>query len=197
MTSRGSLVVGLAGKAAAGKNTLLKVFLGRGFVVIDADQLGHEALEACSGALWNRFGTNERRALGTIVFRDRKALADLEAISHPYILSRIFQILDTLDGKPAVINAPLLSRLKLGKTLDVVIWVQAPLLARLKRAKARDNRGWLFVLRRAWIQRKLSAQDFGPDVDIHSVENPASPEQAWAQLERILDRLPHFPERKP
>jgi dephospho-CoA kinase len=195
--TQGSLVVGLAGKAAAGKNTLLQVFLGRGFVVIDADQLGHEALDACSSALVDRFGTNERKALGRIVFRDGKALADLEAISHPYIHSRILQILGTLQGKPAVINGALLSRLKLGTILDAVIWVKAPLLARLKRAKARDDRNWRFVVRRAWVQRKLSAQDFGADVDIHSVENRASPEQARANLERILDRLPHFPERKP
>jgi dephospho-CoA kinase len=200
LTRSGSLVVGLAGKVAAGKDTLLPAFTRRGFAVFDADQLGHEALAApeVAQAVQRRFGTIDRKTLGQQVFGDPKGLADLEALVHPWVTATLVQRLDQLAGQPAVVHAALLAKAGLESVLDAVIWVEAPLCTRLWRARQRDRRSWKFLLRRVWAQRKLGPQDFGADVDIHRVENPARPEQALVNLDVLLDRLIQvFPERKP
>jgi dephospho-CoA kinase len=144
-----------------------------------------------------RFGTTERKALGAMVFADPGALADLNALTHPWIRQRIVQALETAE-QPVVVHAALLGQLHLGVLLDTVLWVRAPLWTRLLRARGRDKRSWLFVLRRVWAQRKLRSQDFGQSVDIHTVENPARPALALAALDELLGRLMSvFPERKP
>jgi dephospho-CoA kinase len=197
LTPSGWPVFGLAGKAAAGKDTLLPVFVRRGFLVIDADRLGHEAREDLAPQVLARFGTTERKALGAMVFADPGALADLNALTHPWIRQRIVQALETAE-QPVVVHAALLAQLHLGVLLDTVLWVRAPLWTRLLRARGRDKRSWLFVLRRVWAQRKLRSQDFGQSVDIHTVENPARPALALAALDELLGRLMSvFPERKP
>ncbi len=200
MTGKGSLVVGLAGKVASGKDTLLPAFVRRGFAVFDADQLGHEALEApeVARAVRARFGTADRKELGGQVFGHPEALAALEALIHPWVTSTLLDRLERLGGQPAVVHAALLAKAGLEAVLDVVIWVKAPLWTRLRRARQRDRRPWSFLLKRVWAQRKLGPQDFGAGVDIHSVENPARPEQALATMDELLGRLIQvFPERKP
>lgn len=83
------MTVGLAGKACAGKDSLLPFFTSRGYTVVDADQIGHRALEVLAAQVQARFGTTDRRALGRRVFADPRELADLEALTHPWISTEI------------------------------------------------------------------------------------------------------------
>lgn len=176
------MTVGLAGKACAGKDTLVPFFLERGFTLIDADKVGHQALVANQEAVLARFGTLDRAALGKIVFSDPQALADLEAITHPWIDREIARQVAQAPGN-SLINAALLHKLRLHRLCDVVVWVQAPLLTRLLRARSRDGWPWKRIFQRIWAQRKLRSQVFGPDVDIVIVDNQGSPDQARRTLE--------------
>jgi dephospho-CoA kinase len=192
------LRIGLAGKAAAGKDTLLPVFEARGFVVIDADKIGHGALDALTEPVRARFGTTDRKQLGRLVFSDSQALADLEALVHPWIRAKIEKALQAHARQPVVINAALLIKLDLEPFLDAVVWVTAPWWVRLARARRRDRLPWRVLLGRLWAQRKLGAQDFSGNVDSYSVENRNDPERARVAVAALLDRLmPVFPERKP
>jgi len=193
-----NLRIGLAGKAAAGKDTLLPVFEARGFAVIDADKLGHGALEALAVPVKARFGTNDRKALGALVFSDKAALADLEALVHPWIAAEVEKAFQTNADRPVVLNAALLARLHLESQLDAVVWVMAPWWVRLARARRRDRLPWRVLLGRLWAQRKLGPQDFSAVADRYSVENRTDPEKAQNALAAILDRLQTvFPARKP
>jgi len=184
------LIVGLAGKACSGKDTLLPYFVKRGFAVIDADKLGHQALDANREAVLARFGTLERAVLGRLVFSNPQALADLEAISHPWINSEIRKHL--AEGAPnTVINAALLHKLGLYRLCDLIVWVRAPLLVRVMRARARDGWPWMRILHRILAQRKLSPQVFSGDVDILIVDNRSSPEEARRMLEDRLKEDTH------
>jgi dephospho-CoA kinase len=176
------LTVGLAGKACAGKNTLLPFFTDRGFTVVDADKLGHAALEANREAIVARFGTTHRPDLGRIVFSDPRALADLEAISHPWIAAEIRRQVSAAPSN-VVINAALLHKHELFRLCDVVVWVQAPLVQRLLRARARDHWSWKRIVQRIWAQRQLGPHVFPQDVDILVVDTRGTPVESRKRLE--------------
>jgi dephospho-CoA kinase len=90
----------LTGGIATGKSFCLSRFAALGAAVIDADVLAREAVSAGSPALaelTRRFGPGvlqpdgllDRGVLGRLVFSDRIARADLEAIVHPHVYRRI------------------------------------------------------------------------------------------------------------
>jgi len=189
------LIVGLAGKACAGKDTLVSFFTDRGFTVVDADKLGHRALEANRDAILARFGTLDRTALGKIVFADPRALSDLEAITHPWLAEAVRLQVGAAPGN-VVLNAALLHKQNLYRLCDVVVWVQTPLLTRILRARARDGWTWKRILQRIWAQRKLGAQVFPADVDILRVDNEGAPEGARGVLELRFGPVPAFPQKE-
>lgn len=91
--------VGLTGGIASGKTAVSDLLGDRGAVIIDADLLAREVVAPGTdglAAVVRRFGPTvltgdrvlDRAALGTIVFADPAARADLEAIIHPLVRRR-------------------------------------------------------------------------------------------------------------
>lgn len=94
------LRVALTGGIATGKSFCSARFAALGVPVVDADLLAREAVAPGSpglAAIASRFGPSviledgrlDRTALGTLIFADRSARADLEAIVHPEVYRRI------------------------------------------------------------------------------------------------------------
>jgi len=90
----------LTGGIATGKSFCLAVFAALGAATVDADVLAREAVAPGTPGLARvieRFGPGvlradgslDRAALGRVVFADRSARADLEAIVHPDVYRRI------------------------------------------------------------------------------------------------------------
>lgn len=88
--------IGLTGGIATGKSTVARLIEGRGFPVIDADQISHQLSqpnEAGYKGIVSHFGTSllndekliDRQKLGALIFSDRAHKASLEAILHPLI----------------------------------------------------------------------------------------------------------------
>ncbi|MEN3337673.1 MAG: dephospho-CoA kinase [Acidobacteriota bacterium] len=116
-----TLRVALTGGIATGKSFCLARFAALGVPVVDADALARDVVSAGSAALASiraRFGdsiiapggTLDRAALGRIVFRDRAARTDLEAIVHPAVYRRITEWFITLppETRLAIADIPLL-----------------------------------------------------------------------------------------
>lgn len=90
------LVLGLTGGIGSGKSTVAAMLAARGAVLIDADTVAREVVEpggpAYQGVV-DRFGPDvvagdgriDRPALAKIVFGNPPALADLNALTHPFI----------------------------------------------------------------------------------------------------------------
>ena len=189
------MTVGLAGKACAGKDALVPFFTDRGFSVVDADKIGHQALGANAPAVLARFGTVDRKALGGIVFSDPRALGDLEAITHPWIALEIRRQIGEAPGD-VVLNAALLHKQDLFRLCDIVVWVQAPLVTRFFRARTRDRWGFFRIFKRIWAQRKLRAQVFPGNVDILKVDNRGPLRGAQKMLEARFGPAPVFPTKE-
>ena len=117
------LKVALTGGAATGKSYVLDQFRRRGIACLQADEMAHGVMLAgteATAAIAERFGPEviaedgsvNRAVLGPIVFGDRAARRDLEAIIHPAVFRaievglRAFARLD--DTGLAVVEIPLL-----------------------------------------------------------------------------------------
>ena len=87
-------VIGLTGGIGSGKSTVSALMAEKGAYIIDADKVGHRALEhspevkqgvlsAFGPGVLSEAGAIDRKRLGEIVFNDPSALRRLNAIIHP------------------------------------------------------------------------------------------------------------------
>jgi dephospho-CoA kinase len=117
-------MIGLTGGIGAGKSTVAAMLAERGAVVIDADRVAHEVyLPGTRGheLLVERFGPDiladdgsvDRAKLGAIVFNDRQALTDLNAVIHPLVRQEVAQRLLAANeedpGAVVVVEAALMT----------------------------------------------------------------------------------------
>jgi dephospho-CoA kinase len=142
----------LTGGIATGKSYCLSQFASLGAAVIDADRLARDAVASGSRALdaiVARFGpsmlradgTLDRTALARIVFSDRAARADLEAIVHPEVYRRIGEWLATLPSgtRIAIADIPLLFETGHTHDFDRVVVVACEPGEQLRRLMSRDG----------------------------------------------------------
>jgi dephospho-CoA kinase len=141
----------LTGGIATGKSYCLGRFAALGAATIDADQLARQAVEPGTPGLRRvveRFGagilrqdgTLDRPALGRIVFADRTARADLEAIIHPEVYRRIGEWFANLPAgtRVAIADIPLLFETGQEHDFDRVIVAACAPAEQLRRLMARD-----------------------------------------------------------
>jgi dephospho-CoA kinase len=140
----GSAIV-VGGGIGAGKSSVLEVFGQAGFVLIQADAVGHEILSPdheAGRAVAHRWpsvvvdGQVSRPKLAAIVFSDPEALRELEEITHPAIRSEIVRRVQAANA-PVAIEIPILGMF--GDSAWHRIAIVAPADIRLARAAARGG----------------------------------------------------------
>ena len=165
------MTVGLCGRSGAGKGTVGLVFAALGIPSVDTDAV-YRSLTApadepspCVTALTERFGPEveapdhslNRAVLRKLVFGEgnERNLADLNAISHRFILEETRRIADEWFGKgvPIVLlDAPVLYESGFDRFCDAVVCVTAPEEVLLSRIMARDG------LSREEAEKRLASQ---------------------------------------
>ena len=145
------LLVGLTGGIGSGKTTLAALLAVLGAHPIDADELGHAALEPGEPA-WKEvvglFGDEilvpstrdiDRKRLARIVFADKDKLAGLNAIVHPVIMRGIGDGLEHYreTDEIVVLDAALIVELGIHEMVDVLVVVTASEEVRSERLVAR------------------------------------------------------------
>ncbi len=142
----------LTGGIATGKSYCLARFAALGAAVVDADRLAREAVAPGTEGLARvveRFGAGfllpdgslDRAALGRLVFSDRTARADLEAIIHPEVYRRIGEWFANLPGgtRVAIADIPLLFETGHQHEFEVVIVCACSPAEQLRRLTVRDG----------------------------------------------------------
>ena len=139
------LRVGLTGGIGSGKSSVAARLAGLGAVVIDADRIAREVVEPgmpSLSAIRERFGPSvvsddgilDRAGLGRIVFGDRAALRDLEAITHPAIWARTAELFAAAPDDAIVVHdMPLLVEAGMTGEYHLVLSVLTDTETRLRR----------------------------------------------------------------
>ena len=145
-------LVGLTGGSGCGKTTALHVLEDMGALMLDADALYHglavssaamrAELTGRFGDVYDAGGALDRKRLAAVVFGDPAALAELNAITHKYVLAEIDRRLTehALNGGTlAAVDAVALLESGLGARCAFTAAVTAPVEARAARIARRDG----------------------------------------------------------
>lgn len=156
--------IALTGGIASGKSYVVSRLRAAGVPVVDADVLAREAVAPRSDgldAVVKRFGPDiltpegslDRARLGELVFRDKKARADLEAIIHPFVRRKIDEFFQALPPEQpfGIADIPLLYETGRQRQFDKVIVVAAARDAQIDRVMDRG-------LSRDEAERRVAAQ---------------------------------------
>jgi dephospho-CoA kinase len=144
----------LTGGIATGKSFCLAQFAQLGAATVDADVLARDAVAPGSPGLAKvvaRFGPSvlredgslDRAVLGQIVFADRTARADLEAIVHPEVYRRIREWSASLPlgTRVAIADIPLLFETGHHHQFDPIIVCACTPAEQVRRIMVRDGLG--------------------------------------------------------
>lgn len=194
-------VVGLTGGVATGKS-LVSAELGRlGARIIDADLISREvfrpgthefeeAVRAFGAGILASDGTIDRKRLGAVVFGDPVKLRLLNGITHPAILRRIREDVESLKGAGGedviVVDAALLFETGLDVDMDTVVVVYAPPDAQVARLMKRD--GLTLEEARSRIDSQMPIDEKVKRAG-HIIDNSADAANAVAAARALFDKI--------
>ncbi|MGA9101273.1 dephospho-CoA kinase [Aeromicrobium sp.] len=186
--------LGLTGGIGSGKSTVSARLASHGAVVIDYDQLARDAVEVGTPALAaiaERFGPDviapdgslDRPGLGSIVFGDDAARADLEAITHPAIVELAIAREATVPDDGVVVHDhPLLVEMGMAAFCDLVVVVDAPEDVQVERLVT--TRGMTEADARARMAAQASREERLAEADV-VLDNTGSIEDLEARVDEL------------
>jgi dephospho-CoA kinase len=187
------LRIGLTGGIGSGKSTVSALLAERGAVVVDADLIAREVVEAGTPGLASvveAFGEEvltadgalNRPALAAVVFSDPEARARLDAIVHPLVRRRAAELVGALADDAVVVNdVPLLVETGQAGSYDLVLVVEAYVETRVARLV---QRGLTADDARARIAAQATDEQRRAVADV-VLDNSGTPEQLAEQVDRF------------
>lgn len=148
------IVIGVTGGIGSGKTTVTNLFQAHGIVVVDADVIAREVVEAGSPLLahiaeyfakqynadiLDTSGHLIRAKLREIIFSDSAAKQWLNEQMHPAIRDEILRQLKAANSPYVMLSAPLLLENGLDKICHRVLVVDIPEALQLERTQQRDG----------------------------------------------------------
>ena len=193
-------IIGLLGAPGSGKSLVARQFGELGCGVIHADAIAKAQLdvEAVRERVVERFGDGvldgsgcvDRAALGRIVFADRSALDDLQAIVHPGVHAERVRLREDFEADASIVatveDVPLLLEAGLDQDCDALVFVEAS--EAVRRARVARHRGWSAqeLARREKMQTSLDTKRERAD---YVINNDADTEATMSQVRRVLSRI--------
>ncbi|MCC6453411.1 MAG: dephospho-CoA kinase [Caldilineaceae bacterium] len=193
-----SLVIGLTGNIATGKSTVLEYLARLGAYIIDADKLAHQALtpegpayQAVIGefgsAILNADKTVNRKALGSIVFKNADLLNKLEQIVHPAVFDMTLKLVEASPSSVIVLEAvKLLEAGPMFSQCDEVWVVTARPEVQLRRLMETRGMDEPTARQRMGMQSPQAAKINQAD---RVIDNSGTLEELYAQLDEIWAAL--------
>jgi len=191
--------IALTGGIATGKTYVANRLREAGVPMVDADTLAREVVTPGSPALAairkrfgphaaRRDGTMDRVRVGQIVFKDKRARLDLEAIIHPAVIKAINDFFNALPKRTpfAIADIPLVYETGRDKDFDAIIVVACPREMQLQRLMERNK------LSKEDAERRLAAQlpiDQKVKKASHVIKNDGSFEETDAQIKALIEKL--------
>lgn len=193
------MLIGITGPSGAGKGRVVEEFAGRGFAVIDADQIARESVlpgAPALKALAETFGEDiilsdgslDRRLLAGRAFASVESTKAMNSIMLSGIVSRMTALAGEYadSGRNCLFDAPLLIEAGLDRICDVCVAVVAPLETRIERLIRRDG------LSEAEIRSRISRQhsdDYYTSRCDYVIVNDGDIARLRMESQRIADRI--------
>ena len=197
-------VIGLTGGIGSGKSTVSQFLAELGATIIDADKIGHEVLKPDT-EVWREVvasfgkqivtanGTIDRKKLGTIVFSNPEARAQLNQIMHPRIYEMVKAQLAEYQRQGTnvvVVEAPLLVEADWTLLVDEV-WVttaaEDTVLKRLReRTGLSEAESQARIRSQLPPEEKIKSADVVIDTDFDLDELKAKVRELWRGLQASI-----------
>ncbi|MBT3704877.1 dephospho-CoA kinase [Candidatus Peregrinibacteria bacterium] len=132
-----NFILGICGHPGSGKSEVLKILQGKGWYVIDADEVVHRLYEKgrpgqrkvvdfFGDEFISKDGSVNRSKLRKVVFSDFKKLKILNVLIHPLVFNEISKELYKLDEEKVAIEAVYFEDKYLNKLVDKILVVERP-----------------------------------------------------------------------
>ena len=190
------MIIGITGSIACGKSTVSNYLKSKGYIVIDADKIGHEALDDdyVKEKLILAFGNEilddnkiNRQKLGELVFGNSSNLNVLNSIIHPEIRKKILQKIDKNNDKEFIfIDVALLFEAKFDDLVDKIIVVYVDENTQLTRLMKRNSISEKEALSR--IVSQMSPIEKAKLGD-YTVNNNLDVINTYEQVDKVLSEL--------
>ena len=190
------MIIGITGSIACGKSTVSGYLKSKGYVVIDADKIGHEALDDdyVKEKLILAFGNEilednkiNRQKLGELVFGNSNNLNILNSIIHPEIRRRILEEIDKNNDQEFIfIDVALLFEAKFDDLVDKIIVVYVDENTQLTRLMKRNSISKKEALSR--IVSQMSPIEKAKLGD-YTVNNNLDVINTYEQVDKVLSEL--------
>ena len=190
------MIIGITGSIACGKSLVSNYLREKGYTIIDADKIGHMALEndEVKKQLVNKFGksilkNNEvnRVTLGKLVFENNENLKELNNIIHPQIRKNISEQIQVHKNEKLVfVDVPLLFEAKFDDLVEKIIVISLDEKIQLERLMNRNSLSKEEAVQRIKSQIPVREKEKLGD---YVVDNSFTQENTYSQVDRILEKL--------
>ena len=188
--------IGITGSIACGKSTVSDYLIDKGYTIIDADKLGHVALNSddVKRKLAEKFGdeileNNEisREKLGKLVFGNDDNLKLLNSIIHPKIKELILKLQEEHKDEDLVfLDIALLYEANFVDLVEIVAVVYVDEDVQLERLMARNSLPKEEAIKR--IESQMSPREKASLGDF-VINNSYSKEDTFQKIDEILEKL--------
>lgn len=168
------MLIGLTGRTGSGKSSAARMFEDLGAFVADCDSVAHEILfdneikeklcQLFSDSILDSENNIDRKALGAIVFSDKKKLLLLNSVVHKAIVEKCVALCKESGRDICFMDGSELEASGADLLCKHIVVIQADEKIRLERIMARDNIKCEDALKRIHSQR-----DYGKEAII--IEN--------------------------
>jgi dephospho-CoA kinase len=196
-------IIGLTGNIGTGKTVVRRMLERLGAYTIDADGLSHRAiargapgyepvLSTFGKWITDANGDVDRAKLGSLVFRDQAALAELEKIIHPLVRQAVRMLIERATRPVIAIEAIKLLEGELRQLCDSVWVTIAPPALQIERLTGRRNMSREDALERVNAQGAQADKIAAADVVLR---NSGSYDDLWVQVSEAWSK--NVPARTP
>ena len=191
------MIIGLTGSIASGKSTVAAMFKGKGFPIVDADEIARLVVEPGSPVLaeiahvfgqgiLQQDGLLHREKLGEHIFNNAEERQKLNGIIHPAIRQEMLRQRDEWlknGANTVIMDIPLLFESKLQSFVDKIIVVSVTPDIQKERLMARNVLSEEEADARIRSQLPMKEKEQGAHAVIHNNDSVEHTEQ---QLNTIL-----------
>jgi len=182
-------VIGLTGGIGSGKSTVSQFLKELGAVIIDADQLWHEALKP-DKEVWREvvaaFGSGilksnreiDRKKLGGIVFASPQALDQLNQIMHPWVYDKVKAQLEEYRRQGVVVVV-----------VEMALLVEVPLFMRAGQPSLSDelDEVWVTVAPEATVIKRLEQKGLSRNDALARIRSQLTSEERARHADVVID----------